>query len=370
MSDPTTVPTPTADAVEFGINTFGDVSSNLDGTTNTHAHTIREIVEQGALADELGIDVIGIGEHHRDDFAVSSPELVLAAIASRTEHIRLASAVTVLSSDDPVRLFERWSTLDAVSNGRAEIMIGRGSFTESFPLFGFEMHDYEELFEEKANLWSMLAQGGPVTWRGKFRAPLTDTVVYPPIEPNADGTPGRLATSVAVGGSPESVIRAAHYDFPLMLAIIGGEVSRFAPFADLYRRAQAKFEHDSARIGYHSPGFIGATDAEAKDARDARAVRGRDSRRRRAPRRQPRDGRAEDRAGPAQPRRDALRPQVPGRPAAARARDAVAAALWRRGDPAGARAARRRLESGHEPQSGRCRFVRIPRKGNCGVARA
>ncbi|MFD2759202.1 Atu2307/SP_0267 family LLM class monooxygenase [Gulosibacter faecalis] len=266
MSDPTTVPTPTADAVEFGINTFGDVSSNLDGTTNTHAHTIREIVEQGALADELGIDVIGIGEHHRDDFAVSSPELVLAAIASRTEHIRLASAVTVLSSDDPVRLFERWSTLDAVSNGRAEIMIGRGSFTESFPLFGFEMHDYEELFEEKANLWSMLAQGGPVTWRGKFRAPLTDTVVYPPIEPNADGTPGRLATSVAVGGSPESVIRAAHYDFPLMLAIIGGEVSRFAPFADLYRRAQAKFEHESSRIGYHSPGFIGATDAEAKDA--------------------------------------------------------------------------------------------------------
>lgn len=253
------------DALVFGINTFGDLTQRADGELNSHAQTIREIVEQGVFAEQVGIDLIGIGEHHRDDFAVSSPEMVLAAIAAQTERIRLGSAVTVLSSDDPVRLYERWSTLDALSQGRAEIMIGRGSFTESFPLFGFEMQDYERLFEEKAQLWSQLAAGGPVTWTGSVRKPLTDVSVYPPVEPQADGTPGVLPTAVAVGGSPESVIRAAHYDFPLMLAIIGGGVSRFAPFANLYRQAQAKFGHESAVIGYHSPGHIAATDAEAKE---------------------------------------------------------------------------------------------------------
>lgn len=268
MSDQTSAVTPgqvDPDAVVFGINTFGDVTRGADGELNSHAQTIREIVEQGVFADQAGIDVIGIGEHHRDDFAVSSPEMVLAAIAARTERIRLGSAVTVLSSDDPVRLYERWSTLDAISKGRAEVMIGRGSFTESFPLFGFQMQDYERLFEEKAELWSQLAAGGPVTWQGSVRSALTDQQVYPPIEPTADGTPGKLATAVAVGGSPESVIRAARYDFPLMLAIIGGGVSRFAPFANLYRQAQEKFGHSSALIGYHSPGHIAATDAEAKE---------------------------------------------------------------------------------------------------------
>ncbi|HRN29803.1 MAG TPA: LLM class flavin-dependent oxidoreductase, partial [Terrimesophilobacter sp.] len=237
-------------ALELGLDTFGDVTTDAAGNPLTHAQTIRNVVEQGVLADSLGVDFIGVGEHHRDDFAVSSPEMVLAAIASRTSHIKLGSAVTVLSSDDPVRVFERFSTLDAVSNGRAEIILGRGSFTESFPLFGFELSDYQVLFEEKIDLMAELLKGGPVTWQGTTRAALHDQQVFPPAES------GTITTWVGVGGSPESVVRAANYRLPLMLAIIGGDPLRFEPYADLYRRALTQLGSDPLPIGAHSPGHI------------------------------------------------------------------------------------------------------------------
>lgn len=248
----------------LGLDTFGDVSVDLDGNDISHAQTIRNLVAQGQLADRVGIDFIGIGEHHRSDYAVSSPETVLAAIASTTERIMLGTAVTVLSSDDPVRVFERFSTVDAISNGRAEIIVGRGSFTESFPLYGFSMADYEVLFEEKLQLWSEVAKGGPVTWQGTTRAALTDQMIYPPLETTTE-EPRPFPTWVAVGGSPQSVVRAAKYDFPLMLAIIGGPAARFAPFARVYREAQEHFGHAEAHIGFHSPGHVAETDAEARE---------------------------------------------------------------------------------------------------------
>lgn len=245
--------------LELGLDTFGDVTVDAAGDRISHAQSIRNIVDQAILADQVGIDFIGVGEHHRDDFAVSAPEVVLAAIASRTERIRLGSAVTVLSSDDPVRVYERFSTVDAVSNGRAEVIIGRGSFTESFPLFGFDLKDYQQLFEEKIELFSELLKGEPVTWSGKLRAGLTDQSVYPPIEH------GTLKTWVGVGGSPESVVRAAHFGLPLMLAIIGGDPLRFAPYVDLYKRALGEFGRDPLPVGAHSPGHVAATDEQAKE---------------------------------------------------------------------------------------------------------
>lgn len=244
--------------VEFGLDTFGDLGSTLDGGPVSYAQTIRDVVEQGVLADRVGVDAFGVGEHHRDDFAVSSPEIVLAAIASRTERIRLGTAVTVLSSDDPVRVFERFATLDAVSGGRAEIILGRGSFTESFPLFGFDLHDYEVLFEEKLDLLHALLAEGPVTWQGTTRAALTDQHVYPKTE-------GGLHVSVGVGGSPESVVRAARYGFPLTLAIIGGEPARFAPYVELFHRALAQMGAPDLPVAVHSPGFVAETDAEAME---------------------------------------------------------------------------------------------------------
>jgi probable LLM family oxidoreductase len=245
--------------LELGLDTFGDVTVDSGGSAITHAQSIRNIIEQAVLADQVGIDFIGVGEHHRDDFAVSAPEVVLAAIAARTERIRLGSAVTVLSSDDPVRVFERFSTVDAVSSGRAEVIIGRGSFTESFPLFGFDLQDYQQLFEEKIELFSELLKGGPVTWSGKLRAGLDDQSVYPPIEN------GTLKTWVGVGGSPESVVRAAHFGLPLMLAIIGGDPLRFAPYVDLYKRALGQFGRELLPVGAHSPGHIAASDEQAKE---------------------------------------------------------------------------------------------------------
>lgn len=245
--------------VEFGLDTFGDREVGLDGQPLSYAQTIRNVVEQGVLADAVGLDFFGVGEHHRDDFAVSAPEVVLAAIASRTQRIRLGTAVTVLSSDDPVRVFERFATLDAVSNGRAEIIIGRGSFTESFPLFGFDLADYEKLFEEKIDLLSHLLAEEPVTWQGTTRAPLVGQQVYPTTES------GRLPTWVGVGGSPESVVRAARYGMPLVLAIIGGAPERFAPYVDLFRRALAQFGRPELPVAVHSPGFVAATDDEAAD---------------------------------------------------------------------------------------------------------
>jgi probable LLM family oxidoreductase len=245
--------------LELGLDTFGDVTVDADGALISHAQSIRNIIEQAVLADELGVDFIGVGEHHRDDFAVSAPEVVLAAIASRTSRIRLGSAVTVLSSDDPVRVFERFSTVDAVSNGRAEVIIGRGSFTESFPLFGFDLQDYQQLFEEKIDLFTELLKNEPVTWTGKLRPGLSNQNVYPPIEH------GTLKTWVGVGGSPESVVRAAHYGLPLMLAIIGGDPLRFAPYVDLYKRALGQFGRDLLPVGAHSPGHVAATDEQARE---------------------------------------------------------------------------------------------------------
>ncbi len=245
--------------MELGIDTFGDVTRGADGAFLSHAQVVRNVVNEGVLADEVGLDFIGVGEHHRDDFAISSPEMVLAAIAARTKRIHLGSAVTVLSSDDPVRVYERFATLDALSNGRAEIILGRGSFTESFPLFGYDLADYEALFDEKLALFSALRTEQPVTWEGKLTQNLDAVTLYPPIEH------GTLKAWVAVGGSPQSVVRAAHHALPLMLAIIGGPVDRFAPFADLYRRALEEFGHEPLPVGYHSFGHVAATDAQAVD---------------------------------------------------------------------------------------------------------
>jgi probable LLM family oxidoreductase len=249
----------TTERYEFGLDTFGDVTAGADGELLSHAQTLRNVVEEAELADRLGLDFFGIGEHHRHEFSVSAPEVVLAAIAGRTQRIHLGSAVTVLSSDDPVRVFQRFSALDAISNGRAEVILGRGSFIESFPLFGFELNQYQELFEEKLNLFSALLPQEPVTWTGELRAPLTDQLIYPPVEH------GRLKTWVGVGGSPESVVRAAHYGLPLVLAIIGGSPARFTPLADLYRKALEQFEKPSQPIAIHSPGYIAESDEQARD---------------------------------------------------------------------------------------------------------
>src|SRR5215470_11062558 len=246
-------------ALEFGLDTFGDITAGPDGKPLPHAQVIRNVIEEGVLADSVGIDFIGLGEHHRADFAISSPETVLAAIAARTKRIHLGSAVTVLSSDDPIRVFQRFATLDALSNGRAEVILGRGSFTESFPLFGFDLRRYEELFEEKLDLFAALLSQKPVTWEGKLRPPLQNQLVYPPVEH------GRLKTWIGVGGSPESVVRAAHYDLPLMLAIIGGDPKRFAPYVDLYHRAFKEFGRPAKAIGVHSPGYVAETDAQARE---------------------------------------------------------------------------------------------------------
>jgi len=244
--------------IELGLDTFGDVTDGADGKPLHAAQVIRNLVEEGVLADEVGIDFIGVGEHHRADFAVSSPETVLAGIATRTRRIRLGSAVTVLSSDDPIRVFQRFSTLDALSNGRAEVMLGRGSFIESFPLFGFDLNQYEELFNEKLDLYATVLTQQPVTWQGSIRAPLNNQSVYPKTES------GQLKTWIGVGGTPQSVVRAAHYGMPMMLAIIGGDPKRFAPYADLYRRALNEMGKPELPIGVHSHGFVGETDTQAK----------------------------------------------------------------------------------------------------------
>jgi probable LLM family oxidoreductase len=243
----------------FGLNTFGDVTNDEGGRPIGHARTIRNLVEHGVLADRVGLDYFGIGEHHTDDFPLSAADVVLAAIAARTQRIHVGSAVTVLSSDDPVRVFQRYSTLDAVSGGRAEVILGRGSSIDSFPLFGYDLADYEDLFEEKTNLFAELMKGGPVTWSGKTRAALHDQDVVPHLET------GTFPVWIGVGGSPQSVIRAAHYGFSLMLAIIGGSPARFAPFSELYRQALAQFGLAQRPVGVHSPGHVAPTDDQARD---------------------------------------------------------------------------------------------------------
>ncbi|MFY7922159.1 MAG: LLM class flavin-dependent oxidoreductase [Gemmatimonas sp.] len=246
--------------IELGLDTFGDVTEGPDGALIPHAQVIRNLIAEAELADRVGVDIIGVGEHHRDDFAVSSPEVVLAAIAGRTSRIRLGSAVTVLSSDDPVRVYQRFATLDAASNGRAEVILGRGSFTESFPLFGYALDQYSALFEEKLELFAELRKEQAITWSGRTRAPLSNQHVYPKTDTAS------ITTWIGVGGSPESVVRAAHYGFPLMLAIIGGNPARFRPYVDLYHKALGEMGKPILPVGVHSPGHIAETDDEAREA--------------------------------------------------------------------------------------------------------
>jgi len=243
--------------VHFGLGTFGDVTHGPNGVPLPYADVIRNVVAEAVRAEEVGVDAIILGEHHRDDFVISTPETILAGIATKTSRILLSSGVTVLSSDDPIRVFQRFATLDALSEGRAEVIVGRGSFTESFPLFGYKLEDYQVLFEEKLNLFSELLKETPVTWSGTTRPPLSDQEVYP------KSHSGNIRTWVGVGGSPESVVRAAGYGLPLMLAIIGGAPERFAPYVDLYHRALDQLGKPRQPIGVHSPGHIAKTDEQA-----------------------------------------------------------------------------------------------------------
>lgn len=246
--------------ITFGLDTFGDMQVGEDGSPISAAQTIRNLVEEAVFADEIGISHFNVGEHHRDDFSVSAPDSVLAGIATRTKKITLGSGVTVLSSDDPVRVFQRFATVDALSNGRAEITAGRGSFIESFPLFGYDLSDYALLFEEKLELLVELLKERPVTWSGQTRAPINNLSVYPKTER------GAIPLRVGVGGTPESVVRAARLNAKLALAIIGGDPARFAPFANLYRKSLEDFGHAQLPISIHSPGFIADTDEEAIEA--------------------------------------------------------------------------------------------------------
>lgn len=241
----------------FGADTFGDVTFDENGALLPQDHVIRNVVRQGQLADEVGLDFFGLGEHHRDDFAISAPEVVLAALATTTQQIRLGTAVTVLSTDDPVRVFQRFSTLNALSGGRAEVILGRGSFTESFPLFGYELQDYSTLFEEKLELFHQLLTQEEVSWQGATRGPLSGQRVYPPTD--------TLNCWIGVGGSPESVVRAVRYDMPMMLAIIGGNPLRFRSFVQLYHEACQKIGRTPRGLGVHSPGYIGTDDTTAKE---------------------------------------------------------------------------------------------------------
>jgi len=243
--------------MELGLATFADLASGL-----APEQRMRNLLEEAELADQLGLDVFAIGEHHREDFLVSSPVVPLAAIAARTERIRLSSAVTVLSSDDPVRVFQQFAELDLISGGRAEIMAGRGSFIESFPLFGYSLDDYDDLYAEKLELLLRIRESKSVTWSGRHRAPLAEASVWP--RPLQDPLP----VWVAVGGSPQSVIRAGALGLPLTVAIIGGQPERFVPLVELYRDAAAHAGHDTAqaKVAINTHAFVGATSAEADRA--------------------------------------------------------------------------------------------------------
>ena len=245
--------------VEFGLDTFVPVTVDESGQPLDGDVVIRNTIEEAVLADAVGIDSFNIGEHYRPEFMDSAGHVMLAAIAGRTERIRLGTSVTVLSTQDPVRVYTDFATLDAVSNGRAQLIVGRGSLTDSFPLFGFDLADYETLFEEKLDLLTRLIRDQPVTWSGTVRSPLVDQYVSPPLPE------GHLPTWVGVGGSPQSVIRAARYGLPLMLAIIGGHPSRFAPHIELYKRGLDEYGHSPLPIGLHSLGYVAKTDEEAVD---------------------------------------------------------------------------------------------------------
>jgi probable LLM family oxidoreductase len=248
--------------VEIGISTFVETTPDVrTGEVISHAQRLRDVVEEIVLADRVGLDVFGVGEHHRQDFAASSPAVVLAAAAPQTKRIRLTSAVTVLSSADPVRVFQDFATLDGISNGRAEIMAGRGSFIESFPLFGYDLNDYDELFEEKLELLLKIRQSEKVTWKGGHRPAIRDLGVYPrPVQ-------NPLPVWIGSGGNTESVIRAGLLGLPLVLAIIGGSPRQFAPLVELYKRAAAQAGHDPAKlpVASHSHGFIAEDTQTAAD---------------------------------------------------------------------------------------------------------
>lgn len=247
--------------MELGLYTFGDVDPQPGpGSVSPHQR-LRNLIEEIELADQVGLDVFGLGEHHRPDYVASSPVVALAAAAERTKRIKLTSAVTVLSSDDPVRIFQQFATLDLLSGGRAEIMAGRGSFIESFPLFGYDLGDYDELFTEKLDLLLKLRDSERITWTGQMRAPINDCGVYP--RPYQE----KLPIWIAVGGTPNSVARAGTLGLPLALAIIGGEPARFAPLFDLYRRSATQAGHDSGTLptSLNVHGFVGETTAQAAD---------------------------------------------------------------------------------------------------------
>ncbi|MCD1263266.1 luciferase [Shinella sumterensis] len=247
--------------MELGLYTFADVDPNAADRGQEGERRLKELLEEIELADQVGLDVFGLGEHHRPDYAASAPAVVLAAAAARTRTIRLSSAVTVLSSDDPVRVFQQFSTVDLISGGRAEIMAGRGSFIESFPLFGYALDDYDKLFEEKLDLLLALNDSEKVSWNGTTRAPLPGLGVYPrPVH-------GRLPIWIAVGGTPQSVARAGAYGLPLALAIIGGTPARYAPLFDLYREAARRAGQDAAglKTSINVHGFIADTTQEAAD---------------------------------------------------------------------------------------------------------
>jgi len=248
-----------ANEILLGLNTFGDAGVDAEGNPKEHARVLRELLQEAKLADAVGIHAFGVGEHHRRDFAVSAPEVFLAAAAAVTSRIRLGSAVTVLSSDDPIRVFQRFATVDALSNGRAEVMLGRGSFVESFPLFGLDLADYEVLFEEKLELFDKVRAQKPVHWEGRTRPNVNGLQVYPKLQHHL------LPAWIGVGGTPESVLRCAEYGYPIIFAIIGGEPRRFAPLVNLYREAMAKYGHPMRQIATHSPGFIADTDDAARE---------------------------------------------------------------------------------------------------------
>jgi probable LLM family oxidoreductase len=247
--------------MELGLYTFAELTPDpATGQAISPAQRLRNLIEEATLADEVGLDVFGVGEHHRPDFAVSAPAVVLAAVAERTRRVRLTSAVSVLSSEDPVRVFQQFATLDLIAGGRAEIMAGRGSFIESFPLFGYDLADYDDLFSAKLDLLLRLREAERVTWSGRLRSPLAAAGIYP--RPTHDPLP----VWIAVGGNPASAARAGALGLPMALAIIGGMPERFAPFAEIHRRAAFETGHDALPLSINSHGFIADTSQAAADA--------------------------------------------------------------------------------------------------------
>jgi probable LLM family oxidoreductase len=247
--------------MKIGIDSFAAMMSGEDARAIPDVDAMNQLIERMVFADEVGIDVFGIGEHHRKGFLDSAPALILAAAAARTRNIRLSSAVTVLSAADPVRVFQSFATLDLISRGRAEMVVGRGSFIEAFPLFGYRLEDYDELFEEKLRLFLQIRDNEYVTWKGKFRPPLNNIPVYP--RPLQDPLP----VWIGVGGTPESFVRAGTLGLPLMVAVIGGETHQFRPLVDLYREAGRRAGHapERLKVGLHSLGYVASTTQEAMD---------------------------------------------------------------------------------------------------------